>query len=92
MPRSAGGCTHYPLWEKAVYRPQNGLLLRADLHTLFDLHLITIESRSMKVRIDPALMRTDYRKFDGKPLRRPKLPEFRPNKAALEQHRVAGQL
>ena len=81
-----------PYGKKAVYQLQNGLLLRADLHTLFDLHLITIEPRSMKVRVDQSLMRTDYRKFDGKPLRRPKLSEFRPKKDALKQHREAAQL
>jgi len=81
-----------PHRRKAVYRPQNGLLLRADLHTLFDLHLITIDPRSMKVRVDPSLMGTEYREFAGKSLRLPKIPRFRPNKEALEQHREAGKL
>lgn len=81
-----------PHRRKAAYRPQNGLLLRADLHTLFDLHLITIDPRSMKVRVNPILMGTDYREFAGKPLRLPKLTKFRPNRKALEQHRDAGKL
>lgn len=33
----------------------NGLLLRADLHTLFDLNLITIDPQTMKVLIAPKL-------------------------------------
>ncbi|MCW2980914.1 MAG: hypothetical protein JWO14_2641 [Solirubrobacterales bacterium] len=46
-----------------------GLLLRADLHSLFDLHLITIDSDLM-VRIDPSLRKyRELSRLDGATLR-----------------------
>lgn len=47
----------------------NGLLLRADIHTLFDLRLIAIESDTMTVRVSPELEGTDYAMLDGSSLR-----------------------
>ena len=42
----------------------NGILLRADFHTLFDLNLIVIHPGSKKLEIkEPLLSNTDYRKF-----------------------------
>jgi DNA-directed RNA polymerase subunit RPC12/RpoP len=46
-----------------------GLLLRADLHSLFDLHLITIDS-DLLVRIDPSLRKyRELSRLDGATLR-----------------------
>ena len=45
--------------------PANGLLLRADLHTLFDLDLIGLSPADMEVRIHPDLNDTEYEKFAG---------------------------
>ena len=50
---------------------ENGLLLRADLHTLFDRELIDIDPKSLLVQLTPALMRTAYASLEGRPLRRP---------------------
>jgi putative restriction endonuclease len=52
-------------------RPQNGLLLRADLHTLFDCGLIAIEAASMTVVISPKLEGSSYRALGGRKLRTP---------------------
>ena len=41
-------------------RVENGLLLRADLHTLFDLDLLGIQPTPLVVRIHPKLMGSDY--------------------------------
>lgn len=49
--------------------PANGLLLRADLHTLFDLDLIGVEPGSLIVRVHKNAIRAGYGQFDGKPLR-----------------------
>jgi hypothetical protein len=46
----------------------DGLLLRSDLHTLFDLGLIAIDPRTHKVRTSPDLQGTEYEKYDLKPL------------------------
>ena len=45
------------------YRPQNGLLLRADIHTLFDLGLIKIHPHSLSVRVDERISDPQYRKL-----------------------------
>jgi len=47
----------------------NGLLLRADLHTLFDLDLVAIEPATLKVLLAPALKQiTAYAPLDGQQL------------------------
>jgi putative restriction endonuclease len=38
----------------------NGLLLRTDIHTLFDLDLLRIEPVSLRIRLDDSLRDTDY--------------------------------
>jgi len=48
--------------------PQNGLLLRADLHSLFDLGLIVIEPSTMKVAIAAQLKGSSYATLPGQEL------------------------
>jgi hypothetical protein len=48
--------------------PANGLLLRADLHTLFDLYLIGIEPDTLIVRVCKHAKQSGYEHFDGLPL------------------------
>lgn len=48
--------------------PENGLLLRPDLHTLYDLDLLGIEPSSLKIAIAPEVARAGYRNFHGKKL------------------------
>lgn len=43
----------------------NGLLLRADIHTLFDLDLIRINPGHYTVEIDKKLMGSEYEQYDG---------------------------
>jgi hypothetical protein len=70
----------------------NGLLLRTDLHTLFDLHLITMDPETWDVLISPELKGSVYEKFAGKKLRLPKNPKKRPNKERLAWHREESKL
>lgn len=49
----------------ADHHPANGLLLRADIHTLFDLDLIGIEPDTLIVRVHPAASAAGYGQFDG---------------------------
>ena len=65
----------------------NGLLLRADIHTLFDLRLIAIESGTMVVRVSPELEGTEYELLDGSQLRHPKQYSHRVSREALDWHR-----
>jgi hypothetical protein len=67
--------------------PTNGLLLRADLHTLFDLKLVAIDTSTMTVVISPKLMNTTYRSLVGKPLHVPQNESDQPNRGALDAHR-----
>jgi putative restriction endonuclease len=46
----------------------NGILLRADLHTLFDLDLLAIESTSMRVRLHPDVIASGYAHLEGREL------------------------
>lgn len=73
----------------------NGLLLRADIHTLYDLNLIAIEPGSnypnnpqdLIVCIAPKLENTTYKEFQNKPIKNiPKLTQNLPNKESLLVH------
>jgi hypothetical protein len=65
----------------------NGLLLRADLHTLFDLGFLAIDTRTMAVLISPELKGTCYQEYAGRKLRLPNNRAGRPNCEALDNHR-----
>jgi hypothetical protein len=65
----------------------NGLLLRADLHTLFDLGLLSIEPRTLTVIVHPRLRQTDYGELHGRTLRLPEVEEMHPSQEALRAHR-----
>jgi hypothetical protein len=60
--------------------PENGLLLRADLHTLFDLDLLGIEPSTLRVHLHPDVRLAGYNEFENQTL---KCPEYRPSEPAL---------
>jgi hypothetical protein len=64
----------------------NGLLLRADVHTLFDLALISIEPSKFVVRVSNLLEGSQYEKLDGKRPAFPTRSTLHPSPAALEAH------
>ncbi|NER33086.1 MAG: hypothetical protein F6J93_03240 [Oscillatoria sp. SIO1A7] len=68
------------------FQVSDGLLLRADIHTLFDLYLIAIEPDTMRVLVAPSLQETSYGEFHSQLLQTPLLEEFKPNKRALQWH------
>jgi hypothetical protein len=72
--------------------PNNGLLLRADLHTLFDLGLVAVHAESMEIIVAPAISNSPYEEFNGRPLRLPLQHTDRPSREALERHRQASGL
>lgn len=61
----------------------NGIALRADIHTLFDLGLVTVEPATLKVRVSSLVMEPEYRGLDGRELA---VGTVKPSKAALEEH------
>lgn len=50
---------------KTDYATSNGLLLRADIHTLFDLHLIAIDADG-RVAVSRTLEGTEYAQYHGR--------------------------
>jgi hypothetical protein len=67
--------------------PTNGLLLRGDVHTLFDLGKIAVDTRTMTVIVAEDLLGTNYRILAGRPLRYPQEETQRPSKDSLDLHR-----
>ena len=59
----------------------NGVLLRADVHILFDAHMIGIDPETLVVSVSPGLDATDYASISGTKLR---VGQERPNRAALD--------
>ena len=66
-------------------KPNNGLLLRSDLHTLFDRHFIGVDQGGRLV-VSTALDGTSYAKLRGKQLRLPSTRQAQPSKAQLAEH------
>jgi hypothetical protein len=64
-------------------KPDNGLLLRADVHTLFDLGLLSINPHTLAIRIASGILDPVYRAFHGQKLT---LGTVTPSKAALKEH------
>lgn len=86
------GCEIQPILEAAHILPykgqetnhvQNGILLRADLHTLFDLQLISIAPITYIISIDDSLKNSEYTVYNGKKLNLPKEMDLQPSKEAL---------
>jgi hypothetical protein len=69
-----------PFRVEAHHHPRNGLLLRADIHTLFDLDLLGIEPKEMRVELHPDV-REKYAKHVRKTLAC--VRECRPSREAL---------
>jgi len=63
----------------------NGLLLRADVHTLFDLHLLAIHPLTWNVTIAAELIGTAADEFNGRKLRLSEVESNRPDQKAIEE-------
>jgi hypothetical protein len=62
---------------------RNGLLLRADIHSLFDLDLLGINPETRKVVLSWRLTGKHYKPLSGLLLADPKKEKYRPSKARL---------
>lgn len=65
---------------------KNGLLLRSDIHTLFDLGLIGIEPETNRVFVASSLMNTGYSEWHGTLLSLPSDVASHPDPASLGRH------
>ena len=72
------GCRVLAVIEAAHIKPyrgiedhhvQNGLLLRADIHTLFDLNLIGIKPKTLEVTVNQTLLGSIYQELAGQRLK-----------------------
>jgi putative restriction endonuclease len=69
----------------------NGLLLRSDLHKLFDLGYLTIEPSTLTIRVSRTIREEfengrDYYRLDGQPLRQPENQLAFPSQEKLQYH------
>lgn len=95
---SISGCSILDVLEAAHIFPyrgeetnavSNGLLLRADLHTLFDCGLLAIDPDTLAILLAPALRDSEYGVLAEAELRLPRELSHRPNREALRAHRSA---
>jgi HNH endonuclease len=63
----------------------NGLLLRADIHTLFDLGLLRIHPEKLEVVLSDSLKHSKYAELDGARIAFPSHSKHQPSKEALRQ-------
>lgn len=66
----------------------NGLLLRADVHTLFDLNLVSVDTFTMRICVAPSLAGSSYGELVGRPLASPSAHGYGVDKRLLERHRA----
>lgn len=78
----------HPYRGEQTNNPANGLLLRADLHTLFDLGLLSVRPGTFEVALVPRLRTPDspYVSLCGTRIKVPSASELQPSKDALRWH------
>jgi len=64
----------------------NGMLLRSDIHLLYDSHLLTVQPERNLIRVSKRLEGTFYGQLDGQRIRVPDDPQLRPNDELLDMH------
>lgn len=74
-----------PFSEEQSYDIRNGILLRADIHTLFDLYLISVDPQSGKVLLADTLLRA-YPELIDRCIVLPESESARPDLAGLLTH------
>lgn len=89
---AVSGCSLLPILEAAHITPflgpatnlvSNGLLLRADIHTLWDLGLIAVNPSTMLVAVNELAHDATYKSFAEVPIFQPDVAAFRASPAAL---------
>lgn len=75
-----------PFEGSSTHTVANGLLLRSDLHALFDAHLLGIDPATLAVDFHPAIVANgDYKDFHGVTLQSPGLVQATPDRAHLQK-------
>ncbi|MCG7354741.1 HNH endonuclease [Roseomonas mucosa] len=81
-----------PYRGEATNHPTNGLLLRADLHTLFDCGLLAIDPDTLQVLVSASIMEPTYREMHGRKLREVSDARLAPSRVALRRHRAGSRV
>lgn len=79
---------NFPYLDGETNAVTNGLLLRADIHTLFDLRLIAVDPDARTVLIAPSLRASTYASLEGVSLATPAAAVDRVSPHALIYHRA----
>lgn len=68
--------------------PRNGLLLRTDIHRLFDSHLVSFsyEGANLVFHVSGSLKAGEYGQYDGQIVTEDELPSPAPHPRVIEQH------
>ena len=77
----------YPYSGPDTNKVANGILLRADIHTLFDCGLVAIDSEAMTVLVAPRLKYSEYGALHGGRVHIPENQAQQPSAVALKMHR-----
>ncbi|AWH52070.1 HNH endonuclease [Stenotrophomonas sp. ESTM1D_MKCIP4_1] len=77
----------HPYLGQASNAVSNGLLLRADIHTLFDLYLVAVDPDSRRIAVAPALRQSTYGDLDGSALTSPISADMVASAESLAWHR-----
>lgn len=80
-----------PYKGKETDHETNGLLLRADIHTLFDRGLLSIDPKNLTVVVHDSLLASQYGELQGRPLKVP-AGATRPSGKALAHHLASSRL
>lgn len=79
-----------PYREQQHHQVRNGILLRADLHTLFDLHAWTL-GEDLAVIVGPELRESEYAEYEGVVIANSLASTDRPSRDVVSRHREASQ-
>jgi putative restriction endonuclease len=79
-----------PYADQATHEIRNGILMRSDVHRLYDLGLVTVDA-DLRFRVSPSIERDYangkiYYELDGATIRVPPDPARRPDPDALDWH------
>jgi hypothetical protein len=88
VPEALDAAHIQPFYEGGPDTLENGLLLRADLHSLFDRNLIAIDHERMVVIISPSLRESEYKDLEGREFQLPSSPAVQPSSTRLHAHRL----
>lgn len=80
-----------PVAEQGQHRIDNGLLLRADVHIMFDKGYLGVHPETKALQVSPRLRETfgngeEFYSREGTPISLPALPTDHPNRSFLEWH------